>query len=35
MGTELDVLVVGNSILEKARQPKELTINYKMQYELD
>ena len=35
MGTELDVLVVGNSILEKARQPRELTINYKMQYELD
>ena len=35
MGTELDFLVVGNSILEKSRQPKSLNIDYKAQYELD
>ena len=35
MGTELDFLVVGNSILEKSRQPKSLNTDYKAQYELD
>ena len=35
MGTELDVLVVGNCVLRKEQQDKLLAENYKDQYELD
>lgn len=35
MGTELDVLVVGNAILEKAAQSRALAADYKFEYELD
>lgn len=35
MGTDLDYLVVGNSILEKARQPTHLLEDYAERYELD
>jgi len=35
MGTELDVLIVGNAILHKAEQSKELVSDYKTEYELD
>jgi carbamoyltransferase len=35
MGTELDVLVVGNSVLEKKAQSQALAADYKVQYELD
>jgi len=35
MGTELDVLVVGNCILRKGQQEKALIENYKEKYELD
>jgi len=35
MGTELDVLIVGNSILHKAEQSQELAADYKLEYELD
>jgi carbamoyltransferase len=35
MGTELDVLVVGNSFLEKTSQSKALVADYKVKYELD
>ena len=35
MGTELDLLVIGNSLLYKAKQSKSLTVDYKMEYELD
>jgi carbamoyltransferase len=35
MGTELDVLVVGNSVLEKAEQSKSFVADYKEEYELD
>jgi len=35
MGTELDVLVVEDIILFKEEQNKELTLDYKNQYELD
>ena len=35
MGTDLDVLVVGNSILFKSEQSKILKEDYKVQYELD
>lgn len=35
MGTELDVLAVGNSFLLKTAQPPELATDYRMQYELD
>jgi carbamoyltransferase len=35
MGTDLDVLVVGNSILEKHRQSQSLSTNYIKEYELD
>jgi carbamoyltransferase len=35
MGTELDVLVVGNYILRKERQDKALIKDYKEKYELD
>jgi len=35
MGTELDLLVIGNSLLYKAKQSQSLAVNYKMEYELD
>jgi carbamoyltransferase len=35
MGTELDVLVVGNCVLRKEQQDKSLTEDYKEKYELD
>ena len=35
MGTELDLLVVGNSLLYKDQQSKSLAVDYKMDYELD
>ena len=35
MGTELDVLVVGNCVLRKERQDKLLVEDYKEKYELD
>ena len=35
MGTELDVLVVGNYVLKKTVQSQALITNYKMDYELD
>ena len=35
MGTELDLLVIGNSLLNKAEQLQSLASNYKMEYELD
>ena len=35
MGTELDVLVVGNAFLEKSKQSESLSIDYKTNYELD
>ena len=35
MGTELDVLVVGNCVLKKEQQDKTLVEDYKEKYELD
>jgi carbamoyltransferase len=35
MGTELDILIVGNAILEKSNQLPELVADYKIEYELD
>ena len=35
MGTDLDFLSVGNFLLDKIDQPKELRNNYKDRYELD
>ena len=35
MGTELDLLVVGNCVLRKEQQDKSLTEDYKDKYELD
>ena len=35
MGTEMDMLVVGNTILQKAEQPDHLVDDYKAKYELD
>ncbi len=35
MGTEMDVLVVGNCVLHKADQDPELALDYKDQFELD
>lgn len=35
MGTELDVLVIGNVLLYKSEQPELLTADYKVEYELD
>ena len=35
MGTELDILVIGNYFLEKKKQTKSLNKNYKEFYELD
>jgi carbamoyltransferase len=35
MGTELDVLVVGNCVLRKEQQDKTLVEDYKEKYELD
>ena len=35
MGTELDMLVIGNCILQKNEQDKDLQKNYKNKFELD
>jgi carbamoyltransferase len=35
MGTGLDVLVVGNALLIKAKKSKVLATDYKVEYELD
>ena len=35
MGTELDILVVGNCVLRKERQDKSLIEDYKHKYKLD
>jgi carbamoyltransferase len=35
MGTELDVLVIGNCVLRKEQQDKSLVEDYKEKYELD
>ena len=35
MGTELDVLVIGNAMLFKSEQPQSLLADYKNRYELD
>ncbi len=35
MGTELDVLVVGNAVLSKAAQTQALATDYKLEYALD
>ena len=35
MGTDLDILVIGNYYLEKKSQNKKLAIDYKNKYELD
>lgn len=35
MGTEIDVLVVGNALLTKSKQSKSLALAYKDRYELD
>lgn len=35
MGTELDVLVVGNALLKKSEQSQSLAADYKVEYELD
>ena len=35
MGTEMDVLVVGNCILRKEEQNPELLLDYKNEFELD
>jgi carbamoyltransferase len=35
MATELDLLVAGNAVLQKAEQPANLAGDYKSQYELD
>ena len=35
MGTELDILVCGNSILYKDKQNSELFLDYKNKYKLD
>jgi carbamoyltransferase len=35
MGTELDVLVVGDAVLHKSAQSAALAADYKVEYELD
>jgi carbamoyltransferase len=35
MGTELDLLIVGNALLQKTEQSQDLSADYKAQYELD
>ena len=35
MGTDIDVLAVGNCYLEKSRQPESLKLDYKNEFELD
>ena len=35
MGTEIDLLVVGNSVIDKAVQDQKLIVDYKETYELD
>ena len=35
MGTDLDILVIGNNFLDKKKQNKDLILNYQDKYELD
>ena len=35
MGTELDILVIGNCYLDKKKQNQDLTRNYLSNFELD
>jgi hypothetical protein len=35
MGTHIDLLVVGNAVLEKPEQNPALAVDYKTRYELD
>jgi carbamoyltransferase len=35
MGTEIDLLVIGNSVLHKDAQDPALRVNYKDEFELD
>ena len=35
MGTEMDILVIGNYYLDKKKQSKSLITDYKDKYELD
>ena len=35
MGTELDMLVVGNALMRKSEQSESLAADYKSKYELD
>ena len=35
MGTEIEILVIGNFLLKKQLQPKKLKKSYKSLYELD
>ena len=35
MGTELDVLIIGNCYLEKNDQPNNLKLDYKTKFKLD
>jgi carbamoyltransferase len=35
MGTELDILVIGNILLRKTHQPASLAADYRIEYELD
>jgi len=35
MGTELDILVIGNLIVTKERQKESMSLDYKNLYELD
>jgi carbamoyltransferase len=35
MGTELDLLVIGNCLLKKDQQNKSLIRDYKFRYDLD
>jgi carbamoyltransferase len=35
MGTDIDMLVVGNTVLRKTEQDPALKVNYKDQFELD
>ena len=35
MGTDMDILVIGNYYMEKKKQNKSLKVDYKHQFELD
>jgi carbamoyltransferase len=35
MGTDIDLLVIGNAVLHKHEQSPELRVNYKDDFELD